>query len=128
MLWPQHPNCTDESLHLRGREEKRRPSSRAVTMKGLGGNFMASVFCVQVASEAGNRLQANIVCQRAAVSTPDPLQYRAATDVCFRSCGCKCNKIEKDVFSVPEFVPEGSASGKIPIDVGAQHDASFGHG
>jgi len=88
-------------------------------MKGLWGNFMASVFCVQVASEAGNRLQANIVSQRAAVSTPDPLQYRAATDVCFRSSGCKCNKIAKYVFSVPELKPEGSASGKIPIDIDA---------
>ena len=97
-------------------------------MKGLLGNLMAFIFCVQVASEAGNRLQANIVSQRAAVSTSNPLQYSPATDVCFRFSGCKCNKITKHVFSVPELEADSPASSKIPINSGAQHDASFGHG
>jgi hypothetical protein len=83
------------------------------------GNFMAFIFCMQIASQKDDRLKAEIVSQRTALSTTNPLQYSPATDMCVRLPGGKGNKVTKNFFRVPEFVANSSASGQVPIDSGA---------
>src|SRR5713226_2415753 len=128
MLGPQAPSCTDQSGDVSGREQKRRPSLWAMMTKGPLGNFMALIFCMQIASKSGDHLQTDIVSQRAAISTANPLQHSLATNVCVRLSGGKDNKVPKNLFRVPEFVADSSASSQVPIDSGTQHDASSGHG
>jgi hypothetical protein len=87
-----------------------------MTTKGLLGNFMAFIFCVQVACKEDDRPQADVVSQRAAVSTPNPLQHCRATDACVRFSGRKRNKVTENLFSVPELEADSATSGQVLID------------
>jgi hypothetical protein len=85
----------------------------------LGWNFMAGVFRVQIASPKDNGAQPSILSQRAAASTPHPVQYCSVTDVCIRFGRGKRDKVTKDIFCIPELIADGPTSGQVGIDMHA---------